>query len=152
MATIEQDAVIERPAEQVWAILEDVRRLPELSKSTREVRDAPERITSVGQTFTQVVTLLGRRFESEWIVTEFGPGRSFAIEGDVGYGVRYCLREAVEELSPERCRFRLHITYTLPLGVLGRVASRLGVERRARAEAAEVVAGLEAVAEREPPG
>lgn len=152
MATIEHDAVIDRPASQVWAILEDVRRLPELSHSTKEVRDAPERITSVGQTFTQVVTVLGRRFESEWVVTSFGPGRSFAIEGDVGYGVRYCLREAVEELGPERCRFRLHITYTLPLGVLGRVASRLGVERRARAEAAEVVAGLKAVAEGEPRG
>ena len=148
MATIEHEAVIERPAAEVWAILEDVRRLPELSRSTIEVRDAPERLTAPGQTFTQVVQLLGTRFESEWVVTAFGPGRTFTIEGDVGYGVRYCLREAVDELGPERSRFGLHISYTLPLGLLGRVAGRLGVERRARAEAAEVVAGLKAVAER----
>jgi hypothetical protein len=147
MATIEHEAVIDRPAHEVWAILEDVRRLPELSDSTLEVRDAPERLATEGQTFTQVVQVLGKRFESEWVVTSFGPGRAFAIEGDVGYGVRYCLREAVDELAADRCRFRLHITYTLPLGVLGRVAGRLGVERRARAEAAEVVAGLKAVAE-----
>ena len=147
MATIERDAVIERPAADVWAILEDVRRLPELSRSTVEVRDAPERLSAPGQTFTQVVQVLGRRFVSQWVVTSFGPGRSFTIEGDVGYGVRYGLDEAVEDLGPQRCRFRLHITYTLPMGVLGRVAGRLGVERRAAAEAAEVVAGLKAVAE-----
>jgi uncharacterized membrane protein len=150
VGTIEHDAAIDRPAGEVWAILEDVRRLPELSRSTIEVRDAPARLTGTGQTFTQVVQLLGKRFESEWVVTDFEPSRAFAIEGDVGFGVRYCLREEVEPLGEDRCRFRLHITYTLPLGVLGRAASRLGVERRARAEAAEVVAGLKAVAEAAP--
>lgn len=150
MATIQHEAVIDRPAADVWAILEDVRRLPELSKSTVEVRDAPPRLTGTGQTFTQVVSVLGKRFESEWEVTTFEPARSFSIEGDVGYGVRYCLREEVEALDAGRCRFRLHITYTLPLGVLGKVAGRLGVERRATAEAAEVVAGLKSVAEATP--
>jgi uncharacterized membrane protein len=148
--TIEHVAEIERPAEVVWAVLEDPRRLPELSKSTIEVRDAPSRLTSVGQTFTQVVKVVGKRFESEWEVTSFEPGRSFSIEGDVGYGVRYCLREAVDPLGPDRCRFRLCITYALPLGILGKVAGRLGIERRAKAEAAEVVAGLKAVAEATP--
>lgn len=147
MATIEHAQVIHRPAAEVWAILEDVRRLPELSRSTVEVRDAPERLTSVGQTFTQVVKVAGRRFESTWVVTAFDPGRSFAIEGHVGYGMRYCLREMVEPLGDDRCRFRLLITYSLPLGPLGRLAGRLGVERRAAAEAAEVVEGLKAVAE-----
>lgn len=148
MATIEHAAVVERSAEEVWAVLADVRRLPELSESTIEVRGAPESLSREGQTFTQVVQVLGKRFESTWEVTAFHEGRSLAIEGDVGYGVRYCLRESVEPLGPQRCRFRLHITYTLPLGVLGRMAGRLGVERRARREAAQVVAGLRAVVER----
>lgn len=96
--------------------------------------------------------MIGKRFESEWVVTAFEAGRSFAIEGDVGYGVRYCLRESLEPLGEDRCRFRLLITYALPLGPLGRIAGRLGVEGRARAEAAEVVAGLKAVAEATPAG
>ena len=150
MATIEHEAIIDRPAPEVWAILEDVRRLPELSKSTVEVRDAPARITGPGQTFTQVVQVLGARFESEWVVRDLQPARGLTIEGDVGYGVRYCLQEEVEPVAHDRCTFRLHITYTLPLGILGRAAGRLGVERRARAEAAEVVAGLKAVAEAAP--
>lgn len=150
MATIEHAAAVERPAPHVWAILADVRRLPELSRSTIEVRDAPLVLAAEGQTFTQVVKVLGTRFESEWVVTAFEPGRSLSIEGDVGYGVRYCLREAVEPLGAERCTFRLHITYTLPLGILGRMAGRLGVESRARAEALDVVAGLKALAEATP--
>ena len=147
MATIEHDVEIERPASAVWAVLEDVRRLPEFSTSTVAVRDAPERLTAPGQTFHQEVQLLGRGFDSEWVVTELEPGRSLTIEGDVGHGVRYCLAESLEALGPERCRFRLHITYRLPLGLLGRLAGRLGVERRAESEAAEVVSGLKRLVE-----
>ncbi len=147
MPTIEHDVEIERPAAAVWAVLEDVRRLPEFSASTVAVRDAPERLTEVGQTFHQEVKLLGRRFDSEWVVTALDPGRSLTIEGDVGYGVRYCLTESLEPLDPDRCRFGLHIDYRLPLGVLGRVAGRLGVERRAEAEAGEVVAGMKRLVE-----
>lgn len=148
MPTIEQAIEIDRSAEAVWTVLEDVRRLPEFSVSTVAVRDAPERLTAPGQTFHQEVKLLGRRFDSEWVVTALEPGRSLTIEGDVGYGVRYCLTESLEELGPDRCRFGLHIDYRLPLGVLGKVAGRLGVERRAEAEAGEVVAGMKALVER----
>ena len=147
MPTIQQSVEIERPAGAVWAVLEDVRRLPEFSHSTVAVREAPERLTAPGQTFHQEVRLLGRSFDSEWVVTALEPGRSLTIEGDVGYGVRYCLTESLEELGADRCRFGLHIEYRLPLGVLGRVAGRLGVERRAEAEAGEVVAGMKALVE-----
>lgn len=148
MPTIEQEDVIECPAAAVWSILEDVRRLPELSASTTEVRDAPERLTSPGQSFEQVVRFAGRRFESRWHVLGIEAGRSLSIEGDVGYGVRYTLTEQVEALGDDRCRFRLHITYRLPLGPLGRLANRLGVEQRARAEAGAVVSNLKALAEK----
>lgn len=145
MGEIDHDAIIKSPAADVWAVLADVSRLPELSQHTVEVRDAPERLSGVGQTFTQVVKVVGKRFESTWRITEFDEGRALVMEGDVGYGVCYSLREEVEPLAPDRCRFRLHITYSLPLGVLGRMASRLGVERRARAEAVEVVEGMKAL-------
>lgn len=143
MPVIDHEVEIDRPAEAVWAVLEDVRRLPELSESTVAVRGAPDRLTEVGQTFHQEVKLLGRAFDSEWVVTAIEPGRSLCIEGDVGFGVRYCLAESVEALAPRRCSFALHITYRLPLGPLGRLAGRLGVERRAEAEATSVVRGLE---------
>jgi uncharacterized membrane protein len=145
--TIEHAVEIERPAADVWAVLEDVRRLPEFSASTVAVRDAPSRLTEPGQTFHQEVKVLGRRFDSEWVVKELEPGRRLTIEGDVGYGVRYCLIESLEARGPHRCRFAIRIDYRLPLGVLGRVAGRLGVERRAEAEAGEVVAGMKRLVE-----
>ena len=147
VATIDHSDVIECPAASVWSILEDVRRLPELSASTTEIRDAPERLTTPGQSFEQVVGFAGKRFESRWVVLAIDPGRSLTIEGDVGYGVRYTLTERVEPLDAGRCRFQMEITYRLPFGPLGRLANRLGVEHRARSEAAAVVANLKALAE-----
>jgi uncharacterized protein YndB with AHSA1/START domain len=49
VSTIKRSIDIDAPAERVWDLLEDVRRLPEYSASTDEVREAPERLTTVGQ-------------------------------------------------------------------------------------------------------
>src|SRR3954447_17044191 len=99
VGTITKSVEIDRPASEVWSVLEDVRRLPDFSPNTEAVRDAPERITDPGQTFRQVVKLLGKRFESDWVVTDVEPGRLLAIEGSVGYGAHYCLREDVEPID-----------------------------------------------------
>lgn len=147
MATIEQSVEIERPVADVWAVLEDVRRLPELSRSTVSVSDAPERLTAPGQRFRQVVKAVGTRFDSEWEVLELEPERRLVIEGSVGYGVTYRLRETLEPLGAGRTRFGVCIEYRLPFGPLGRVAERLGVSRLAEQEAAEVAAGLKRVVE-----
>lgn len=147
MATFIRTSTIERPAAEVWAVLEDVRRLPEFSQSTVEISDAPERLTSPGQTFRQVVKQVGKRFESEWTVLEIEPGSRLVIEGSVGFGVTYRLTETITALSPTSCAFSLTVDYKLPFGPLGRVASKLGVDKLAEREAGEVVDGLKALVE-----
>lgn len=147
MATIERSVVIDRPPADVWAVLEDVRRLPELSQSTISVSDAPERLTAAGQTFRQVVKAVGKRFDSEWTVLELVPGSRLVIEGSVGYGVTYRLLESLEPVGDAATRFGVCIEYRLPFGPLGRVAERLGVSRLAEQEAGEVAAGLKRVVE-----
>jgi uncharacterized membrane protein len=149
MGTIERSIDIERPADAVWAVLEDVRRLPEFSPSTTAVLEAPERLTEPGQRFRQEVRQLGRRFESDWRVLEIEPGRRLVIEGSVGYGVRYRLHERLEPTGSSRCRMRLCVEYKLPLGALGKVASKLGVERLAEHEAGLVLDGLKSLVERD---
>ena len=147
MATIRKSVEIDRPASVVWALFEDVRRLPEFSPSTTEVRDAPARLTAPGQRFTQVVKKVGRSFESEWEVLALDPGRGLTIEGSVGFGVTYRITEEVEAISAERSRATLTIDYRLPFGPLGRVASRLGVDKLADVESQQVLDGLRALLE-----
>ena len=144
MGTIERSVEVGRSAADVWTVLEDVRRIPIYSPSTVSVSDAPERLSAVGQRFRQTVAVLGRHFESEWTVTDLQPGRRVALEGTVGVGARYCLVEEVEPRGPDRSRLTVRITFTMPLGILGRVADALGAQRRAQREAEEVLANLKA--------
>jgi hypothetical protein len=147
--TIERSIDIDRPAADAWAVLEDVRRLPEFSPSTVEV-SAPPRLEAAGQRFTQVVELAGRRFESTWRVAGVVPGRCLAVEGSVLPGTRYRINEEVTPTGTGSCRVTLRMTYELPFGPLGRLAGKLGVETRATSEAEQLLAGLERVVESTP--
>lgn len=147
MPTIRRHAEAAKPPADVWALWSDVRLLPQLSRHTVEVRGAPDQLTTVGQTFTQVVQAVGRRFESTWTVTDIVDGEHLTIEGSVGYGVTYRLTEKVEPLGADRTRCTLTVEYELPFGPLGRVASKLGLGTLAEREAADVLAGVVAMAE-----
>jgi hypothetical protein len=105
----------------------------------------------VGQRFQQTIKVLGRQFESEWTVTELQPGRRVAMEGTIGVGARYRLVEKVEPLPADRSRFSVEITFTMPLGILGRMADALGAQRRAQHEAEEVLANVKARLETQSP-
>jgi uncharacterized membrane protein len=148
MATIERSVDVERPAAEVWEVLEDVRNIPVFSPSTVAVADAPERLSAVGQRFRQTVVVLGCRYESDWTVTELEPGRRVAFEGTIGLGARYCLIEEVDPRGPDRSRLTVRINFTMPLGMLGRLAGALGVQRRAQHEAEEVLANVKSHLER----
>lgn len=148
MATIVRSVEVERPASAVWAVLEDVRHIPVYSPSTVAVTGAPDRITETGQRFRQAIVVLGRCFESEWVITELRTGQKVAMEGSIGVGSRYCLVEEVDPQGPERSRLTVRITFAMPGGLLGRVAEGLGAQRRAQREAEQVLANLKAHLER----
>ena len=150
MPSIERSIDIDRPAADVWAVLEDVRRLPEFSPSTIEV-EAPPRLERAGQRFRQVVTLAGRRFESEWSVVGIVAGRCLAIEGSLVPGTHYRIQEELAPTGPSSCRMTLRMHYKLPFGPLGRLAGKLGVEAKATEEAEGLLAGLKRVAEQPVP-
>jgi uncharacterized membrane protein len=130
------------PAPAVWAVLEDVGRLPELSPGTVEVV-APDRLTEVGQTFEQTVELGGKRFTSTWTVEAITAGECLVISGRLLPGTQYEMTEELRPLGDDRTEVCLTMRYKLPFGPLGRLAARLGAERRATEEGSQV---LEAVA------
>jgi uncharacterized membrane protein len=142
VSTIKRSVDIAAPPEQVWDLLEDVRRLPEYSDSTDEVRDAPERLTEVGQEYVQVGRVLGVKLTSRWRVTALEPGRLLSNEGSLAPGVRYSLTQRLEPLSENRTRLWIDIDYTVPGGALGRLAARAGAESRAGREAQAVLDGI----------
>ena len=139
---LSREIEIAAPAARVWELLEDVRRLPEFSPNTEAVTGAPERLRAVGETYTQVGTLLGRRMESRWRVVALTPGQRLSSEGSPGLGVRYTITQIVEPLDEHRTRLRVELAYRLPGGPLGRVAGRAGVEALAARNVEAVLAGL----------
>jgi uncharacterized membrane protein len=150
MPSIERSIDIDRPVADVWAVLEDVRRLPEFSPSTVQV-DAPPRLVAAGQRFRQVVALAGRRFESEWTVAGLTPGRCLAIEGSLVPGTHYRISEELTPTGAGSCRMTLRMHYKLPFGPLGRLAGKLGVESKAAEEAEGLLEGLKRVTEQGAP-
>ncbi len=147
MPTFSRSVTIERPIAEVWDVWTDVRLLPRLSKSTVEILDAPERLSEVGQTFRQVVRAVGRCFESTWTVASIQDEDHLTIEGSVGFGVRYQLREEVRALDAGRTECTIAVEYRLPFGPLGRVASKLGIEQLAQRESGEVLDQLKVLIE-----
>lgn len=142
-----EEVHIDAPPAVVWSVLVDVRRMPELSPSTESVR-APQALRAVDDEFEQTVRLAGKRFRSRWQVTAFVPERELAIAGQVLPGTRY---EMVERLAPDEGGTRLALTmrWRLPFGPVGRLAGRLGAERRALDEASAVLDGVKRLAEAE---
>ncbi len=151
VARVEAVVEVERPAEQLFAVLADVRRLPEVSSMTVAVTGAPERLSGVGETFSQRVRILGRELDSDWTVTAFEEGRLVQAAGTSNLGGRISLEERVTPLGPARCRLDYSFEYVLPGSIVGRLAAR-AVEGRARKEAQDVLASLKAKVEAQPVG
>lgn len=147
MPNFSRSVDVDLPIAEVWDIWTDVRILPQLSSSTTEVLDAPERLTEVGQTFRQVVRAVGRCFDVGWTVTSITDEDHLTIEGSIGLGVSQRLTERVTALSPDRTRLTIDVEYKLPFGPLGRLASKLGVEQLARRETTEILERLKEVVE-----
>lgn len=146
MTAVERSVDVQAPAPIVWSVVEDLRRMPELSESTVSV-DGPARLTQVGQQFEQVVRLAGREFRSKWTLLGLDPGRCLEVEGELMRGVRYGITQRVEPMGASSSRLSFAMTYELPFGILGRIAGRLGAERRAINEAGDVMSGIKRVAE-----
>lgn len=122
--------------------------MPDVSPSTLEVRGATL-VERAGQRFQQVVSVGGRRFESDWTVEAVEPGRSVTTSGSLLPGTWYRIEQTVTPLSDDRCRLDMRVEYRLPFGPVGRLAGKLGAERRAADEAQQVVDGIAARAERD---
>jgi uncharacterized protein YndB with AHSA1/START domain len=84
VARAELSVVIERPVEDVFAVLTDPEKQPEWSSATHEARKTSPGPIGLGSRARFVAKFLGRRIENESEVTEFEPNRRFTAETKSG--------------------------------------------------------------------
>jgi hypothetical protein len=137
-------ATADAPADVVWRVLQDVRRLEDWSPSTTAV-DGPPLLTATGDRFVQTVQVAGRSFSSTWTVDQFEPGTRLTLSGRILPGIRVEMDEALSPIG-EGTEICLTMRYHLPFGPFGRLAGTLGLVGRARTEAEAVLAHVAAEA------
>jgi carbon monoxide dehydrogenase subunit G len=79
MITHEEEVVINRPIEAVWAFLMDVANYPRWQEDLVESRQTSPGALSVGATGIMARKIMGRREESTWQVTELTPPSTFVM-------------------------------------------------------------------------
>jgi uncharacterized membrane protein len=75
MARIETSVVINRPIDEVFAYINDVRNWPQWNSTLPEAEQTSEGPVAVGSTFRGVSQFLGQRMEWTSEVTEYEPNR-----------------------------------------------------------------------------
>jgi uncharacterized membrane protein len=84
MAKLEMSIVINRPVEEVFALLSNPENSPKWSSGSVEVKKTSAGPIGVGTTYRSVRTFLGRRIEGENEFTEYEPNRRYATKSKSG--------------------------------------------------------------------
>jgi uncharacterized protein YndB with AHSA1/START domain len=81
---LEASALIDRPVEEVFSYSTDIGNLALWAGPVTEATQTSEGSLGVGTTSTRVTQLLGRRFESDYEVTEYQPNSRYAAKTTSG--------------------------------------------------------------------
>ena len=84
MAKFESSIVINRPVEEVFALLSNQENNPKWQAESLEVKKTSDGPIGVGTTFHSVGQFLGRRIEGESEITEYEPNRKYAGKSKSG--------------------------------------------------------------------
>src|SRR5215208_7562077 len=92
MAKIEVSTVINRPVEEVFAVLSNEENRSKWSSTTIEVKKTSEGPIGMGTTWRGVDRVFGRQMERESVYTEYEPNRKItqkSISGPVPFEVQF---------------------------------------------------------------
>jgi len=135
MPRVEYVLEIHAPLEQVWAFYDTIDSLLAVTPRTTKVtvEDPPERMTE-GATFTLIVRQPPVYFPLRWvtIISKREPPSLFVDEQVKGKGPFASWRHEhhFEAIDDTHTRLRDIVTYTPPLGILGRIADALFIRRQ----------------------
>lgn len=146
MTNIVREVVVACPPAEVFDVLSNIERLPEFSHVSVEVRKGPGRPVQVGDTFEQVIKVLGVHLDTEWEVTEVQPDSLLRVEGRSKSNGQASLTQTLTA-EGEGCRVRMEVDYDPPLGIIGEIADKVVFERRHEDDAEELLGALKALCE-----
>lgn len=106
---LESEVEIDRPADDVFAVVSDFSRNPDWQGGMRSAEWTTEPPLRVGSTYEQVARFLGRDVVTTFEVVGYEPGRSVTIESRQS-SFPITVTRAVESLGPERSRVSAVIT------------------------------------------
>lgn len=146
MTEIVRSTRIGSPPSAVFAVLRDVRRLPEVSHLTVEVRDAPARPLQVGDRFEQVIRLLGVELSTDWEVTELRTDELLRVVGRTTADGHATLTHSLVR-DGAGTSLTMTVAYEPPLGIIGEIADHLVFERRNEQDAEEILGNVRTLCE-----
>lgn len=137
---------IAAPADRVWELVMDPRRLEDWVTIHRELGEIPELPLREGAEFEQELALAGKSFKVRWHVKSVAEPRAADWEGKGPAGARARVAYRLEETSGGT-RIRYGNEFRFPAGFLGRAAGRLLVRSPAQREADRSLERLKALLE-----
>ena len=99
---------IDRPASEVFDYVADATHNPEWQSGMRSCRWTSEASMSIGATYAQEASFMGRTISTHFVVTELTPGRSISIEStESTFPIQ--VTRTVEPLSEGSCIVTAHV-------------------------------------------
>jgi uncharacterized membrane protein len=122
MTTVRHSVFVGASAEEVWAVISDVRNLPHWNQHIRGVRGVPNRELRVGDRYWADIRIVGVSFAIRASVLEIEPPRRSIIKlsGPLDAVVRTWVRPA----GKERSRLEHEVEYTLRGGPVGALIAK----------------------------
>ena len=131
MSQVRREIDIDASAETVFSLLTDLSRLSDWSTITLETHDPPPGRLKKGDAFNQTLRILGRRMETEWLVTELDAPHRVAYQATGPAGARLEMRQTVKGAGPGST-VAFEVEYQLPGGFLGDLAEFIAGRRNER--------------------
>ena len=147
MATIHKSIDIDAPAERVFALLTDPRRLPEYAPGLVSVEDIRQTEQHLGDSFRATYSVLGLHFPMTFTATEYEQPTKLTTRFEGGMKGTWTWR-----LSPrgKSTHLTTAMEYEMAGGILGKAMNAVLVERMNEKNAEQLLGNLKLVSEATP--
>jgi carbon monoxide dehydrogenase subunit G len=147
MATINKSIDIDAPAERVFEVLTDPKRLPEYAPGLVSVEDIRQTEQHIGDSFRVTYSVLGLHFPMSFTATEYEQPTKLTTRFEGGMKGTWTWR-----LSPRGTSTHLTTTmeYEMAGGALGKAMNAMLVERMNEKNAEQLLENLKLVSEATP--